>query len=288
MSPSSCVVTLVCGLAGRGERKDHACRLWLGLSLLRDGGGLLFLGADFLAAAQVLVYVGAVTTVLIFGIMLSAVEELRGEQPGRFPAADWRRLGSIRRRGYFPAVWRRRFRRVMLAVYRLGGLGGRPAALRSRGAKIRRGHRRGDLSLCTWSPLNWLRSILLVALLGAIVLAIERRKSQVTIPLPVVLPFSALLFGIGVYGALDLQNAIRVLMCVELVLNSVNRQLRRVFPVCPPEPARGQVFAIFVLTVAAAEAAVGLAIIFLTIARRRHAYRYREDQSAEMVGGRDG
>ena len=78
------------------------------------------------------------------------------------------------------------------------------------------------------------------------------------------LALSAALFSIGVVGVLTRRNAIIVFMCVELMLNAVNLSfvaLSRVYG------ATGQVFVIFVMTVAAAEAAVGLAII---IAMFRH------------------
>ena len=72
------------------------------------------------------------------------------------------------------------------------------------------------------------------------------------------LTLSAALFTIGVIGVLTRRNAIIVFMCVELMLNAVNLTfvaLSRVYG------ATGQMFVIFVMTVAAAEAAVGLAII---------------------------
>ena len=70
--------------------------------------------------------------------------------------------------------------------------------------------------------------------------------------------FSAILFAIGVVGVLTRRNAIIVFMCVELMLNAVNLSfvaLSRLHGVT------GQVFVLFVMTVAAAEAAVGLAIV---------------------------
>jgi NADH-quinone oxidoreductase subunit K len=70
--------------------------------------------------------------------------------------------------------------------------------------------------------------------------------------------FSAVLFTIGVVGVLTRRNAIIIFMCVELMLNAVNLTfvaLSRLYGL------GGQVFVVFVMTVAAAEAAVGLAII---------------------------
>ncbi len=72
------------------------------------------------------------------------------------------------------------------------------------------------------------------------------------------LALSAALFTIGVVGVLVRRNAIIVFMCVELMLNAVNLSF---VALARAHGAAGQVFAIFVMTVAAAEAAVGLAII---------------------------
>ena len=76
--------------------------------------------------------------------------------------------------------------------------------------------------------------------------------------------FSAVLFVIGVVGVLIRRNAIIIFMCVELMLNTVNLAFVAFAQV---HGVAGQVFVFFVMTVAAAEAAVGLAII---IAMFRH------------------
>jgi NADH-quinone oxidoreductase subunit K len=76
--------------------------------------------------------------------------------------------------------------------------------------------------------------------------------------IPEALALSAVLFTIGTIGVLTRRNAIVIFMCVELMLNAVNLSfvaLSRMYGVT------GQVFVVFVMTVAAAEAAVGLAII---------------------------
>ena len=70
--------------------------------------------------------------------------------------------------------------------------------------------------------------------------------------------FSAVLFTIGVVGVLTRRNAIIIFMCVELMLNAVNLSFVAFSKL---HGAAGQVFVVFVMTVAAAEAAVGLAII---------------------------
>lgn len=90
------------------------------------------------------------------------------------------------------------------------------------------------------------------------------------LPLTYVLSFSALLFGIGLYGALTLNNAIRILMCIEIMLNAVNVNLIAFSRYLTPLEPTGQMFAIFVMTVAAAEVAVGLAIVLMISRRRDH------------------
>jgi NAD(P)H-quinone oxidoreductase subunit 4L len=79
---------------------------------------------------------------------------------------------------------------------------------------------------------------------------------------------AAALFCIGVFGLVTSRNAIRVLMSIELMLNAVNLNLMAFSNYLDPASIRGQVFAIFVITIAAAEAAVGLAIV-LSIYRNR-------------------
>ncbi len=69
---------------------------------------------------------------------------------------------------------------------------------------------------------------------------------------------SALLFAVGVAGVLLRRNAIVMFMCIELMLNAVNLSFVAISRYMGIE---GQLFVIFVMTVAAAEAAVGLAII---------------------------
>jgi NAD(P)H-quinone oxidoreductase subunit 4L len=76
----------------------------------------------------------------------------------------------------------------------------------------------------------------------------------------------AFLFCAGVYGVLSRRNAVLVLMSVELVLNAVNINLLT-FGVLN-NTVVGQVFALFVITVAAAEVAVGLAIVLLIYRNR--------------------
>ena len=80
------------------------------------------------------------------------------------------------------------------------------------------------------------------------------------------LGLSALLFAIGVGGVLLRRNAIIIFMCVELMLNAVNLSFVALAQQIGPE---GQVIVFFVMAVAAAEAAVGLAVILAV-------YRHQE------------
>jgi len=72
---------------------------------------------------------------------------------------------------------------------------------------------------------------------------------------------SAILFCIGLYGALSKKNAIAILICIELMLNAVNINLVAFTKFLTPGELTGQIFAIFVIVVAACEVAVGLAIV---------------------------
>jgi NADH:ubiquinone oxidoreductase subunit K len=86
------------------------------------------------------------------------------------------------------------------------------------------------------------------------------------IRLPLVLMFSALLFSAGVYGVLARRNAVMVLMAIELMLNAVNVNL--VAFAASLQQLTGQVFALFVIAVAAAEVGIGLAILILLFRTR--------------------
>ena len=76
------------------------------------------------------------------------------------------------------------------------------------------------------------------------------------------------LFSIGLYGALTKRNAIVILISIELMLNAVNIAMVAFSRYITPLDLTGQVFALFIIVVAAAEVAVGLAII-ISIYRNR-------------------
>jgi len=89
------------------------------------------------------------------------------------------------------------------------------------------------------------------------------------IPLWMYLGVGALLFCIGVYAVLARRNAVAILMGIELMLNAVNINLVAFWRYIAPQNMAGQAFTAFVFVVAAAEAAVGLAIIIAVYRSRR-------------------
>lgn len=88
------------------------------------------------------------------------------------------------------------------------------------------------------------------------------------IPLSWYLILAAALFCIGLYGVLARKNAVAILMGIELMLNAVNINLVAFWRYRTPEMIAGQAYAVMVFAVAAAEVAVGLALI-ISIYRRR-------------------
>ena len=89
------------------------------------------------------------------------------------------------------------------------------------------------------------------------------------VPLWMYLVVAAGLFCMGTYGVLSRRNAVAILMGVELMLNTVNINLVAFWRYTEPTGMGGQVFAAFVFVIAAAEAAVGLAIIISVYRNRR-------------------
>ncbi len=88
------------------------------------------------------------------------------------------------------------------------------------------------------------------------------------VPLSWYLILSAALFSIGLFGVLSRRNAVAILLGVELMLNSVNVNLAAFWRYGDVNQMAGQVFAIIVFAVAAAEVAVGLALVISVY--RRH------------------
>ena len=82
------------------------------------------------------------------------------------------------------------------------------------------------------------------------------------------LTLGALLFAIGVYGVLARRNAVAVLMAIELLLNAVNLNLVTFSSVFRDQYGMGQLFTVFLITIAAAETGLGLAIVLLLYRNR--------------------
>jgi NADH-quinone oxidoreductase subunit K len=89
------------------------------------------------------------------------------------------------------------------------------------------------------------------------------------VPLEWVLVVAAGLFCIGLFGALSRRNTVGILMSVELMLNSININLIAFWRYLEPTNTSGLVFAIFIITVAAAEVAVGLAMVIAVYRNRQ-------------------
>lgn len=97
-----------------------------------------------------------------------------------------------------------------------------------------------------------------------------------TVTLTHYLILSLAVFCIGLYGALAKRNAVVILMSIELMLNGVNIAMVAFSRFITPQALTGQIFAIFIITVAAAEAAVGLAMVLSV-------FRYRDTISVDQI-----
>jgi NADH-quinone oxidoreductase subunit K len=97
-----------------------------------------------------------------------------------------------------------------------------------------------------------------------------------TVPLGAYIAVSAILFFIGCAGVLTRRNAVVILMCVELMLNAANLALVAFSRKYGSLDERGSVFVVFVFVIAAAEVAVGLAIVL-------SAYRNRAEVNVDEI-----
>ena len=96
------------------------------------------------------------------------------------------------------------------------------------------------------------------------------------IPLEHFLVLGAILFTLGLYGVLARKNAVLVLMSIELMLNAVNVNLIAFSTYLAPSEFIGQVFAVFVICIAAAEAGLALAILM-------HIYRGKATVNVDEI-----
>jgi NADH:ubiquinone oxidoreductase subunit K/NADH:ubiquinone oxidoreductase subunit 6 (subunit J) len=198
------------------------------------------LGADFLAFSQVLIYIGGILVLLVFGVLLTG--RIRGtlglEKPERLGAAV--AVGGLLLFGLLLALGATDF-----------------------------GEKK-DLSEPTATTAAIGRALLdpeqaLVPF--EVVSGADRRglprapeEGRMTITLMHYLTVAAMLFSAGVVTVLVRRNAIAILIGIELMLNAANLNLVA-FDRFGPSQIRGQIFALLVLAIAAAEAAVALAIV---------------------------
>lgn len=166
-------ITLVAAYRVVMSQKIMHAALWLGLTFVGVAGIFVILGAEFLAAAQILIYVGAITTIIIFGIMLSAVEDLRG----KFGESMWERLKvqfQTPRRGILALVAGVGFSLLMLVLLRGGVWPAPPPALEGNNPRFL-----GEVLFTRFIvPFEVASIVLLVALIGAIVLAMKEEESE--------------------------------------------------------------------------------------------------------------
>nr|YP_010399948.1 NADH-plastoquinone oxidoreductase subunit E [Nowellia curvifolia]UQM88714.1 NADH-plastoquinone oxidoreductase subunit E [Nowellia curvifolia] len=87
-----------------------------------------------------------------------------------------------------------------------------------------------------------------------------------------ILNLSAFMFCIGIFGLITSRNMVKALMCLELILNAVNINLVTFSNFLDNSQIKGEIFSIFVIAIAAAEATIGLALV-LTIFRNRKSVR---------------
>ncbi len=92
------------------------------------------------------------------------------------------------------------------------------------------------------------------------------------VPLSYYVIFSGLLFSIGLYGALVRRNVVGILMSIELIINAANVNLIAFSRYVSSKPEVGQIFAIFVIVLAASGAAVGLAIVLAIYRNQKTIY----------------
>ena len=222
----------------------HAA-LWLVAVLAGVGGSFLLLGAEFVGVTQLLIYIGAIVVLFLFGIMLTRAPIGREVN---LTARTWP-MGLV---VAIPIAGVLAYTLIDASVQITSAttLGSSPRQVSD------------TLFQNYLIPFEVVSVLLLAALIGAIVLA---RKDDPVL-LNEFLLLGAALFAIGVYGVLARRNGVMVLMSIELILNAVNINLIAFGAL--HHTVVGQVFALFVITIAAAEVGVGLAIVLMLYRNR--------------------
>ena len=241
-----------------GQRNPMYSVLLLIASFGALSGLYILLGSPFVAVIQIIIYAGAIMVLFLFVVMLLNVptEEIADRAAG---AVAWRRRAAAVRRACCPRCSR------CSCSGRMRALSAQPMPGNDTPGHDRRGHRRAAVP----RVLVRVRSDV-----GADSGRDGRRRdpgaqrAALSIPEPTLnsyLMLSAVLFAIGTAGVFLRRNMITILLSIEVMLNAVNLTFVAV------DRFRGlidgQIIVFFVMTVAAAEAAVGLAIV---IALFRH------------------
>ena len=221
-------------------------------------GLYVLLDAPFVAVIQIIVYAGAIMVLFLFVVMLLNAPHEDTEYDER--VHPLLRPGPMR----FGAV-------LALALVRRAVLGADQRGGDIRRVSRRRGHARSraigrPLFTDYAFPFEVTSVLILVAMVGAVVLARRdhrerppRSGTELMVTLNHYLILSAILFAIGTAGVFVRRNLITILLSIEIMLNAVN--LTFVAFGRALGSADGQIIVFFVMTVAAAEAAVGLAIV---------------------------
>ena len=236
----------------------HAA-LWLVVVLAGVAAQYVLAAAEFVAVSQVLVYIGAVMVLFLFGIMLTRAQ-IGAEQ-------------NLNNRNWGIGI------PVALALARPARLGDHRPVRRRQAA--RSGRPDADPGPRRRHPVGLPRPVP-----RPLVHPPRRRHRRhrpgqegLTVLAVNFLLLGAVLFSAGVYGVLARRNAVMVLMSVELILNAVSLNL--VAFALMNNNADGQIFALYVIGVAAAEVGVGLAMVILVYRNRRS---ISLDQLSEMHG----
>lgn len=163
------LVTLLAAWRVVVSQKIMHSALWMALSFFGVAGIFLMLSADFVAAAQVLVYVGAITVLLLFGIMLSDANDVREVEGDKKRAGLFG--GSLpARKGIFPLIAASGFAILMLVLYNGAGWRQAPPAEVVTDTPRAIGHLLFGQYVI---PFEIASAVLLVGLIGSIVLAMR-------------------------------------------------------------------------------------------------------------------
>ncbi len=247
--------------------------VFLAATLLSVAGIFLTLHAEFLAGVQVIVYVGGILVLFVFVIMLISVERSIHERQFN---RQWM-IALVTAAASDCGIRIRHLSRQRLVCPATCGCQPRLPALTG---NIRAG-RDGAVHDSYLLPFEIASILLLVAIVGAVVLAKKKDAGGVVmVPTYHYLILGAALFTIGVIGVLTRRNIMVILMSIELMMNAVNINLIAFSDRL--QQVTGQVFAIFVITVAAAEAAVGLGIV-IAMFKNKETMNINEIDSDEVV-----